>query len=346
MMHHGIMPPKVLKHLAQHAKDLEHRLHALRTLLLTARLRGRRDIMSHIKALAPSLPHEFRLVYDCRGSEFLPGALLWTEGQSEAGLSAPAKRACDDADATWKLYQSFGRNSIDGHGLQLVSSIGYGDHYDNAFWDGQGMRYGAGDGILFNDFTVSLDIPGHEMTHGVTQYTAALEYHGQPGALNESVSDCFGSMVKQMAAGETVDKADWLIGQGLFTPAVHGRALRDMLNPGTAFDDPQIGKDEQPANMSGYVSTDEDDGGVHTNSGIPNRAFALTCLRLAGLVPGAEFSWQGGGLILYDVLTQRLTPTSDFPTVARAMVEAAGSRWGQGGPAQKAVESAYKDVGL
>src|SRR5207245_10045279 len=114
------------------------------------------------------------------------------------------------------------------------------------------------------------DASGYELTHGVTQNTAALEYSGQPGALNESIADGVGTIVKQWRLGESVDQADWLIGAGLFTTAVQGVALRSMKDPGSAYDDPQIGKDPQPKFMKDFVNTTDDNGGVHINSGIPN----------------------------------------------------------------------------
>ncbi len=129
------------------------------------------------------------------------------------------------------------------------------------------MVFGDGDGELFQRFTVSLDIIGHELTHGVTEDEAALMYVNQSGALNESVSDVFGSLVKQHALGQTAEQADWLIGNGLLTDAVQGVALRSMKDPGTAYDDPVLGDDIQPGHMSKYVKMTGDNGGVHINSG-------------------------------------------------------------------------------
>ena len=158
----------------------------------------------------------------------------------------------------------------------------YGRGYDNAFWDGTQMVFGDGDGTVFNRFTIAVDVIGHELTHGVTEHTAALVYQGQSGALNESISDVFGSLVKQQALGQDAAAADWLIGAGLFTAQVKGVALRSMKAPGTAYDDPQLGKDPQPATMADYVETTDDNGGVHLNSGIPNHAFYLAATAIGG----------------------------------------------------------------
>jgi Zn-dependent metalloprotease len=130
--------------------------------------------------------------------------------------------------------------------MAVDSTVHYDREFDNVFWDGRQMVYGDGDRILFDRFTKCIDVVGHELTHGVTQCTAGLSYNGQSGALNKSMSDVFGSLVKQMAAGQTHDKADWLIGAGLFMPNVSGVALRSMKDPGTAYNDSQLGQDHNP----------------------------------------------------------------------------------------------------
>src|SRR5207253_1407308 len=147
---------------------------------------------------------------------------------------------------------------------------------------------------------------------------------GQSGALNESMSDVFGSLVKQMAAGQTADKADWLIGAGLLMPSVSGVALRSMKDPGTAYNDPQLGQDPQPANMANYLDTTDDNGGVHINSGIPNHAFFLTATKIGG------FAWEKAGRIWYVTLTTRLQADSDFQAAADLTFAVAGELYGSG----------------
>jgi hypothetical protein len=213
-----------------------------------------------------------RTIADARGGETTPGTTVRTEGQAATGDPA-ADEAYDGFGQTWALFdQTYGRDSLDGQGLPLLGTVHYGHGYDNAFWDGTQMVFGDGDGTVFNRFTIAVDVIGHELTHGVTEHTAALVYQGQSGALNESLSDVFGSMVKQRALGQDAASADWLIGAGLFTTRVKGAALRSMKAPGTAYDDPELGKDPQPATMADYVETADDNGGVHLNSGIPNHA--------------------------------------------------------------------------
>jgi Zn-dependent metalloprotease len=183
-------------------------------------------------------------------------------------------------------------------------------------------------------------VVGHELTHGVTAATAGLTYQGQSGALNESFSDVFGSLVRQMKENTTADQADWLIGKGLFLPSVQGVALRSMKAPGTAYDDPQIGKDPQPADMAHYVNTRADQGGVHTNSGIPNHAFYLVATALGGN------AWERAGKIWYVTLTQRLQPSTDFQAAADATFAVAGELFGQGSDEQKAVQGGWSEVGI
>src|SRR5690606_10184478 len=159
------------------------------------------------------------------------------------------------------LHDVYGRNSIDDAGMTLVGSVHYGQDYDNAFWDGSQMVFGDGDGRIFNRFTVAQDVVAHELTHGVIDSEGGLTYMAQSGALNESLSDVFGSLVKQFHLHQSADQADWLIGAGLFLPSVQARGLRSMAEPGSAFDDPVLGKDPQPGHMRDYVDTSEDRGG-------------------------------------------------------------------------------------
>ena len=201
------------------------------------------------------------------------------------------------------------------------------------------MVFGDGDGELFQRFTIAVDVIGHELTHGVTEATAGLVYQGQSGALNESVSDVFGSLVKQRVLGQDATEADWLIGAGLFTAAVQGVALRSMRAPGTAYDDDVLGRDPQPDHLRGYVETSDDNGGVHINSGIPNHAFYLAATSLGGS------AWEVAGRVWYDTLVSGgLKPDADFATFAAATVQAAQARFGTA--EVLAVRSAWDAVGV
>ncbi|POX36498.1 peptidase M4 family protein [Streptomyces sp. Ru73] len=341
----GIVPPHLLDRLTQSGSSaLSGR--ARRTLEHDALQRTRRRI-SVRGAAAPAEARAGsdkpqRTIYDAEHTENLPGTKV--RGESDpAGSDASVNRAFAGLGATFELYfTAYGRRSIDGAGLPLDATVHYGREYDNAFWDGERMVFGDGDGELFLDFTTALDVIGHELTHGVTQYTANLDYLGQSGALNESVSDVFGSLIKQYSLKQTAAQADWLIGDGLLGPAVDkGTALRSMKAPGTAYDDDVLGKDPQPATMADYVETSQDNGGVHINSGIPNHAFYLAATALGGN------AWERAGQIWYDVLTGgELAKDAQFADFAKLTIDAAKARYGDQGEEQEALVKAWSEVGV
>ncbi|HEY6051282.1 MAG TPA: M4 family metallopeptidase [Thermoanaerobaculia bacterium] len=333
-----IVPPYVLDNISRYG-DAEDRKSAIATLLATERFRARRDLLGALPVATPT-GEKRRDVFDARHGTTLPGKLVRAEGDA-ASDDVAVNEAYDGAGTTYDLYfEVYGRNSIDDRGMRLDSSVHYGNRYDNAFWNGSQMVYGDGDGKLFERFTISIDVIGHELTHGVTAREANLDYQGQSGALNESISDVFGSLVKQRALGQTAEQADWLIGEGIFTPAVRGVALRSMKAPGTAYDDPVLGKDPQPAHMRDYVETSDDDGGVHVNSGIPNRAFYLAASALGGN------AWEQAGRIWYVALRDLLRRTSTFADAARLTAQAAAGLFGAGRVEERAVRAAWEAVGV
>jgi Zn-dependent metalloprotease len=173
----------------------------------------------------------------------------------------------------------------------------------------------------------------------VTETEASLIYYEQSGALNESLSDIFGSLVKQYHLGQTADQADWIIGEGLLTSAINGKGLRSMSAPGTAYDDPLLGKDPQPAQMSDFIKTKEDNGGVHLNSGIPNRAFYLAATALGG------YAWEKAGYAWYDTVCDRALPqNADFATFAKLTIAHGEKRSGK--ETAQAIEQAWKTTGV
>jgi len=313
---------------------------AWKNLILTEQLRGRRLVTGFMSSMFSVSDKLYRTIFSAEKGQELPGTLIRPEGGRAIG-GRSVSEAYDYSGSTYNFYgQIFGRNSIDTRGMRLDSTVHYGEGYNNAFWNGTQMVYGDGDNEIFRRFTKCVDVVGHELTHGVTQYEAALEYQGEAGALNESFSDVFGTMVKQYALKQTVDKADWLIGAGLFTSKVKGKALRSMKEPGTAYDDPTIGKDLQPGHMRDFVETSSDNGGVHINSGIPNRAFYLTAMELGG------YSWEKAGRIWYITLRDRLTERSNFKKAANLTFDVAASLYGKDSKEQKAVKNAWDQVGI
>ena len=339
-----IMPPHLLRKLMESDNE-DIRKAALNTLLSTERLRGQRSLRAMLGvgvAAAPS--NGRRTIFDCKHSVRLTSAKLVRTEQGPAPRDPSVNQAFDGLGVTRDFYQKvFNRNSIDGVGMRLDGYVHRGTHYNNAFWDGQEMVFGDGDGVLFTDFTGSLDVIAHELTHGVTERTAGLEYHNQPGALNESISDVFGSLVKQWKLRQSATDADWLIGPEIFTPGLKGDALRSMKAPGSAYDSPELGKDPQPDHMSKFAhlpDTEEGDyGGVHINSGIPNKAFYLTAINIGGN------AWEAPGLIWYESLRASNT-TTDFQEFADTTAAKAGQLYGAKSKEQEAVTDAWAEVGI
>jgi Zn-dependent metalloprotease len=285
-----------------------------------------------------------RNIYSAENKQRLPGTLVRKEGDPQTNDPA-VDEAYDGLGATYDLFlEEYGRNSIDNRGMALDATVHFGMDYDNAFWNGSQMVFGDGDGVLFNRFTIAVDVTGHELTHGVTQHSAGLIYWGQPGALNESASDVFGSLVKQRSLNQTADQADWLIGEGLLVPDPTGGgrrdALRSMKAPGTAYDDPVLGKDPQPAHMRDFVRTFQDNGGVHINSGIPNHAFYLAATKIGGN------AWKQAGKIWYTTLTTATRPLSRFQNFAVATARTAQSLYGANSAEYHAVREAWSEVGI
>ena len=340
----GFVPPYLLARIAEGGDAAPP---AQATLDLDALLRSRRES----QAPSPDIPGgsggagpeagavaDLRwTVHDAGGGTDLPGKVARATGQPATGDVA-VDEAYAGAEASLLLFEEvFGRTSYDGKGAPVIASVHYSTDYDNAFWDGTQLVFGDGDGRVFERFTKPVDVLGHELTHAVTERTAGLRYQGQSGALNESISDVFGAMVKQRVLGQTAAEADWLIGAGIFRPGINGRALRDMAAPGTAYDDPALGKDPQPDSMAGYVETSADNGGVHLNSGIPNRAFQLLATALSG------HSWEVAGQVWWTALTSGIAADTDFAGFAAATVAAAESRAPE---AVDAVRRAWATVGV
>ncbi len=334
----SILPPAMLRALRARQREA-----ALGTLATDATMRITRATSALLAVPGTTLPAAIdgprRTIHDAANGTALPGKVVRTEG-GKATRDAETDEAYDGLGATYDYYAKVHqRHSIDDAGLALDATVHYGRQYDNAFWNGTQMVFGDGDGDLFNRFTISLDVIAHELTHGVTEDEARLVYVGQSGALNESISDVFGSLVKQYARKQTAAKADWLIGEGLFTAKVDGVALRSMKAPGTAFDDPLLGKDDQPATMDGYVRTSSDNGGVHTNSGIPNHAFYRAAIGFGG------HAWEQAGVIWYAALRDKaLKPTATFAAFAERTAQQADRLFGA--PARAIVVDAWHAVGV
>ena len=335
------VPPYLLQRVALWAGTQHASASGKETLQVDDRLRARREAPPPELA-APRVPGvRTRVVHTANNTETLPGEPVRTDGDSPTGDQA-VDEAFDSSGQVLDLFRTeFGRRSIDGRGGTVSITVHYGRDYDNAFWDGIQLVFGDGDGQIFERFTKPMDVMAHEFTHGVTQFTVGLAYQDQPGALNESISDVFASMAKQRALGQTAAEADWLIGEGLFTSTINAKALRSMKEPGTAYDDPQIGRDLQVGSMADYVYTDDDSGGVHINSGIPNRAFVLAALDIGGA------SWEKAGQVWYDTLVHgELGAQASFGSFASATLSSARRLFPSDPSIAEKVNAAWVEVGL
>src|ERR1041385_2784381 len=287
---------------------------------------------------APTQVGEDREVYDAKNGTSLPGEKVQVE-DDPTDPDPAVNEAYDGAGDTFNLYlEVYSRKSLDDANMKLISTVHYDKNFDNAFWNGEQMVYG--DGQFFNRFTKDLTVEGHELSHAVTQFTCGLDYQDQPGALNEHFSDVMGALVEQYAYSQTADEATWIVGAKLCEGKIQGRGLRDMLNPGTAYDDPVIGKDPQGADMAHYDNTHQDNGGVHINSGIPNRAFALACREVGG------YAWEKVGKIWYVAHTTRAKHDTDFQRYANLTWMVAGELFGPDSAEQVAVANGWKAVGI
>jgi Zn-dependent metalloprotease len=339
-VHCEIIPPHILRHLAEtgdsRTKDL-----AFRALNLSAHFRGQRQVLGQVAILGTTPTGDRqRTIYDAMHDVTLPGDRVRGENDGPTGDVA-ANEAFDFSGDTYDFFKDiFQRNSIDDRGLRLDSTVHYGDEYTNAFWNGQQMVYGDGDSQVFTRFTASLDVVGHELTHGITQHEAALDYQGESGALNEHFSDVFGSLVKQYHSKQSAAQADWLIGKELLMPGIPGvaLALRSMKAPGTAYDSPLMGRDPQPDHMKNFVHTQDDHGGVHINSGIPNKAFYTFAVGLGGN------AWEQAGKIWYVTLCNELSSNATFQDCADKTYKVARDLFGA--DVADKVRKAWRVVGL
>ena len=229
----------------------------------------------------------------------------------------------------------FGRNSIDNAGMTLMSSVHFGVRYNNAFWNGSQMIYGDGDASIFVDFTMGNDVIGHELTHGVTQHTLQLAYANEAGGLNESMSDCFGSMFRQWEANQDAAHADWLIGADIMGPAAKARGftcLRDMASPAARHC-----LAPQPTRYS-QIRPGMD---PHESSGPPNLAFTTACKTIGGK------SWETIGKVWYRSMTGfGPSPNMRMRTFANRTRQVAAQLFPTAPAVAAAVNRGWQQIGL
>jgi Zn-dependent metalloprotease len=343
-----IIPKSVLDRLARDAgleRDVRDAM--ARTALLDTEIRKLRIQNQNLTRigmqLAPMLQGAVAApavqVYDCHHGLTLPGAPVPNPGSSP---DATAKTSFVEATEVANFYsQIFGRNSVDGRGMALVSSVHYDMNFDNAFWNGVQMVYGDGDGQYFLDFTKSNDVIAHEFTHGVTQHTIQLAYKkNEAGGLNESLSDVFGSMFRQWRAKQTVGAADWLIGKGIIGPAAKAlgvTCLRDMADPAAAHTfQTKLGQTQITHYTQFSAGMDP-----HMSSGVPNLAFYTSAKAIGG------HSWDKAGQIWYRAMTAgKPSPNMKMKAFADRTRRAAAALYPGDAAIAKAVDQGWKKVGL
>ncbi|MEN4911951.1 M4 family metallopeptidase [Erwinia amylovora] len=336
-MPYGVIPPYILSKIINNGSSHQQRC-ARQTLTHVQTLMNESWQAPH-SAITATPGNVQREIYDAQQTQNLPGQRV-RSGDLPASNDAAVDEAWDYLGITYDFFwHAYQRNSLDNEGLTLLGTVHYGRDYQNAFWNGQQMVFGDGDGEIFNRFTIALDVVGHELAHGVTETEAGLIYFEQAGALNESLSDVFGVLVKQYHLQQSAEQANWLIGEGLLAEGINGRGLRSMSEPGSAYDDPLLGKDPQPAHMRDYLRTREDNGGVHLNSGIANRAFYLAAVALGG------YAWEMAGYAWYDTVCDKELPqNADFKTFAEFTVHHGEKRFNKATGA--AIKDAWKQVGV
>ncbi|MFE5740505.1 M4 family metallopeptidase [Streptomyces celluloflavus] len=286
-------------------------------------------------------PMPRREIYDARNKDSLPGTLVRSEGE-DASEDELVNSVYEALGTTFDFFlAAYGRNSLDGEGGPLRATVHYREKFTNTFWDGERLVLGDGDGEVIQLRSHDLlDIIANGLIRQIVN--PQLMYIGQSGALSESIADVFASLVKQYSLGQSADQADWLLGAGMLAPTLKAKALRSLAAPGTAYDDPRLGKDHQSAHMDDYrdLSLQQDNGGVHINSGIPNRAFHLAATTIGGN------AWEKAGRIWYDAATSgKLSEKAKFADFAKLTVTTAEDLYGTGTELD-AVNEAWKSVGV
>ncbi|MFD3447292.1 M4 family metallopeptidase [Microbacteriaceae bacterium 4G12] len=276
------------------------------------------------------------ITYDAKNRTSIPGS-LWVD--TDNILNTTYDRAAVDAHyyagKVYDYYKNvFNRNSYDNSGAFLKSTVHYSRNYNNAFWNGSQMVYGDGDGTTFTYLSGGLDVVGHELTHAVTEKTSNLIYQNESGALNESMSDIFGTLVEFY----NNNNPDYEVGEDIYTPNIAGDALRSMSNP-TKYNDPD--------HYSKRYTGTGDNGGVHTNSGIINKAAYL--IAEGGTAYGVTVSGIGRdkmGQVFYRANTAYLTASSTFSQARASLVQAAADLYGASSTEVTTVNKAFDAVGI
>lgn len=339
----SFVPPFVLEHACGSADDYQEADKA-RTQLSIMQQVNKNMTYSGLKTLGrkgvSTKPGKNRLVYTMNTRtrfDDLPGEFLFGEDGPSQGADEDVEAIYKNAGIVYDFYEYLGYNSLDDHGMDLISVAHFGRQYNNAFWSDGKMVYGDGNGKAFTSLHKALDVAGHEMTHGLIDYSCRLVYKGESGALNESLADVYGVTIEQWHRGETADKTNWLMGDEIIGPGSTAKALRSFTTEPAFVKDPIFGTDDQPKHMKDYVQTKEDNGGVHINSGIPNHAYYLVATRLGG------GSWEKA-IKIWDYARVRLWFWMGFGDLASRTVKGARKLYGE--DTAETVRQCWAEVGI
>jgi Zn-dependent metalloprotease len=333
-----IIPNDIAREMARNAEDAEDRDLALDQISRNSKMREHRKTLMSFRTTALTKGGE-RRVYDAKSKSRLPGALVRSESDKKSPDDSVNDVFLSSGIVRDFLIKVLGHDGYDGANGDLTSTVHYLKNYNNAFWDGEQMVYGDGDGKFFGSFTNDLEIAGHEIFHGVITATSGLVYQGESGALNESCCDVFGSLVKQWQLQQSVEQADWIIGKGLFTKAVKGVGVRKLDAPGRAFNDPVLGRDNTRGHYSRRYKGSGDYGGVHINSGIPSLAFVTAAKQYGGK------AWEQMGLVWWKTLTS-LNSGAKFQDAAIATLRIAKSLYPEDRNLSDSIQAGWKEVGV
>lgn len=315
-----------------------------KSLKISQKLRGARNSILNLifKPKAVNTAGKDRKTYDCNHKETLPGKLVLTEEPTPNPMFNMNSILTDEevliahkwTGVVYDFYsQVLGRNSLDDKGMTLVSSVKYGQDYNNAFWNSKQMVYGSGDGKFFKPLVRDLSVAGHEMTHGVVERTCGLVYMGQSGALNEALADCFGIAIEHWFKGQSDPRqAGWILGDDMIGSEFPGKGIRSFVPNEKAYTG-----DIQPSHMKDYKRMLGDNGGVHINSKIPNVVFFRLCLLMSEPSYGTPIK------LLYKTML-KLGKYSNFKDYAKKLRETAKQEYGA--RVYDLVDTALRDTGL
>jgi len=281
-----------------------------------------------------------REVHNLNHGTALPGPIARTEAQAPVGET--------DVDTNHTMLghvydyysQVHGRDSFDGTGGKMISSVHYSNNYVNAYWNSTQMVYGDGDGVNASSLARSLDVTGHEMTHAVTERTANLTYSGQSGGLNEATSDILGNMVEMRARAEGINDINtvWTVGDDCWTPSTPNDGLRYMYDPA-----------RDGSSLDWYPNYSSQD--VHYSSGIANLAYYL--MAHGGTHPRGRSTINVTGIgtsdserIWYRALTVYWTSSTNFASAKTGTINAANDLFGAGSAQATSVQNAWEAVGV